>query len=111
MILKKKEFSEFFIEPQKPFINQMIERTTLTERTKPIFDIFEESKNSRKITAKQREFNEQALTPKILEKTQTKSIVYARIEDIENSTRTRYPIKAHNETAFDVEMFRKILVR
>ena len=92
-------------------MNQMIERTTLTERRKPIFDIFEGSKKSKKITAIQREFSEQTLTPKIPEKAQTKSIVYARIEDIENSTRTRYPIKPHNDTAFDVAMSRKILVR
>ena len=44
-----------------------------------MFDIFEESKTNRKITAKHREFKEQTLTPKILEKTQIKSIVYAEL--------------------------------
>ena len=89
----------------------MIERTTLTERTKPMFDIFEESKTNRKITAKHREFKEQTLTPKILEKTQIKSIVYARTDEIENSARKRYPIKASNETTFDVILLRKSLER
>ena len=89
----------------------MIEITTLTERTKPMFDIFEESKTNRKITAKHREFNEQTLTPKILEKTQIKSIVYARTDEIENSARKRYPIKASNETTFDVILLRKTLER
>ena len=56
-----------------------------------MFDIFEESKTNRKITAKHREFKEQTLTPKILEKTQIKSIVYARTEEIENSAKKKVP--------------------
>ena len=56
-----------------------------------MFDIFEESKTNKKITAKHREFKEQTLTPKILEKTQIKSIVYARTEEIEKFSKKKVP--------------------